>query len=91
MGCKRRILKLSGLLKMKKFNFPNIQIASVYYGITDAAMNSELGQILGDAEGQGGLACCSLWGQKESDMTGPLNNRKQVTKENILHSIRSST
>ena len=30
----------------------------------------ELGQTLGDGEGQGGLACCSLWCCKESDMTG---------------------
>ena len=34
----------------------------------------ELGQILGDGEGQGGLACCSSWGLKESDTTGWLNN-----------------
>ena len=30
----------------------------------------ELGQTLGDGEGQGGLACGSPWGCKESDMTG---------------------
>ena len=30
----------------------------------------ELGQTPGDGEGQGGLACCSPWGRKESDMTG---------------------
>ena len=24
-------------------------------------------------DGQGGLACCSLWGRKESDMTEQLN------------------
>ena len=29
----------------------------------------ELGQTLGDGEGQGGLACCSPWGRKESDTT----------------------
>ena len=29
----------------------------------------ETEQILGDGEGQGSLACCSPWGQKESDMT----------------------
>ena len=29
----------------------------------------ELGQTLGDSEVQGGLACCSPWGRKESDMT----------------------
>ena len=34
----------------------------------------ELGQTLGDGEGQGGLACCSPWDHKESDMTGHLNN-----------------
>ena len=26
----------------------------------------ELGQILGDGEGQGSLVCCSPWGHKES-------------------------
>ena len=30
----------------------------------------ELEQTLGDGEGQGGLACGSPWGRKESDMTG---------------------
>ena len=29
----------------------------------------ELGQTLGDDEGQGDLACCSPWGCKESDTT----------------------
>ena len=27
----------------------------------------------GDGDGQGGLACCSSWGHKESDMTERLN------------------
>ena len=31
---------------------------------------------LGDREGQGGLACCSPWGCKESDMTERLSNNK---------------
>ena len=34
----------------------------------------ELGQTPGDGEEQGGLACCSPWGCKESDMNGRLNN-----------------
>ena len=29
----------------------------------------ELGQILGDGEGQGSLVCCSSWGCKELDTT----------------------
>ena len=29
----------------------------------------KLEQTPGDGEGQGGLACCSLWGRKESDTT----------------------
>ena len=29
----------------------------------------EFGETLGDGEGQGSLACCRLWGYKESDMT----------------------
>ena len=33
----------------------------------------EFGQILGDGEGQGSLACCSSWGRKESDMAEQLN------------------
>ena len=34
----------------------------------------ELGQTPGDSKGQGGLACCSSWGCKESDTTQRLNN-----------------
>ena len=29
----------------------------------------EFGQVPGDVEGQGSLACCSPWGHKEPDMT----------------------
>ena len=34
------------------------------------------GQVLGDGEGQGNLACCSPWGLNESDMTEQLKNNK---------------
>ena len=34
----------------------------------------ELGQTLGDSEGQGGLVCCSPWGHKELDTPWQLNN-----------------
>ena len=37
----------------------------------------ELGQALGDGEGQEGLECCSPWGHKESDTTGQLNKSQQ--------------
>ena len=30
-------------------------------------------QALGVGDGQGGLACCSTWGRKESDTTEQLN------------------
>ena len=30
----------------------------------------------GESERQGSLACCSPWGQKESDMTEELNDDK---------------
>ena len=33
----------------------------------------EFEQALGAGDGQGGLACCSSWGRKESDMTEQLN------------------
>ena len=36
--------------------------------ITDS-MDMKSGQTLGGSEGQGGLACFSLWDHKESDMT----------------------
>ena len=38
----------------------------------------ELGQTLGDAEGQGGLACYSPWDHKESNRTGRLNNNNNM-------------
>ena len=37
-------------------------------GITDS-MDMSLSKILGVGDGQGGLACCSAWGRKESDTT----------------------
>ena len=40
--------------------------------ITDA-MDMNKWQTSGDGEGQGGLACCSPRGHKESDTTGQLN------------------
>ena len=45
---------------------------------------NELGQTQGDGEGQGGLACCSPWGCKESDTTGQTNNNNNthVIQEN---------
>ena len=42
----------------------------------------EFEQTPGDSEGQGNLACCSLWGRKELDMTEQLNSNKcQQTKK----------
>ena len=38
----------------------------------------EFEQSLGDGDGQGGLACSSPWGCKESDMTGWLNWRMSL-------------
>ena len=35
----------------------------------------EFEQALGDGEGQGSLACCGLWGHKESNTTEQLNNK----------------
>ena len=39
----------------------------------------ELGQTLGDGEGQGSLVCCSPRGRKELEKTGQLNNNKKFT------------
>ena len=40
----------------------------------------EFGQALGVGDGQGGLACCSPWGRKESDTTERLNNNNCFTE-----------
>ena len=41
-------------------------------GITDS-MGHGFGWAPGVGDGQGGLACCSLWGHKELDTTEQLN------------------
>ena len=38
----------------------------------------ELGQTLGDSEGQGGLVCCSPWVHEESNTTQQPNNGKMT-------------
>ena len=38
----------------------------------------EFEQTLGVGDGQGGLACCSPWGHKESDTTDQLNWTEQI-------------
>ena len=38
----------------------------------------EFEQAPGDSEGQGGLACCSPWGRKESDMTEQQNSNSEI-------------
>ena len=42
-------------------------------GLDGIINGHEFEQALGVGDGQGGLACCGLWGCKESDMTEPLN------------------
>ena len=39
----------------------------------DGISGLEFEQALGAGDGQGGLACCSPWGHKESDTTERLN------------------
>ena len=62
---------MSPALAVRFFTTSTIREA---HGINDA-MNMNLVQIAsGDSEGQGGPACFSPWGHKESDTTGQLNN-----------------
>ena len=49
----------------------------------------EFEQALGYGEGQGGLACCSPWGHKESDTTEQVNNNS-CAREQALGSRLSS-
>ena len=44
----------------------------------------EFEQTLGDGEGQGGLACCSPWGRKESDTTERLNDSNKSGREVLV-------
>ena len=41
----------------------------------------EFEQAPGVGDGQGGLACCSPWGRKESDTTEQLNNNSNLFAE----------
>ena len=41
----------------------------------------ELEQAPGVGDGQGGLACCSPWGHKESDMTERLNGTEMTSRK----------
>ena len=53
-------------------------------GITDS-MDMSLSK-LGVGDGQGGLACCDLWGCKESDMTEQLNWTEGYSKDGVTES-----
>ena len=48
------------------------------------------GWTLGVGDGQGGLACCSSWGQKESDTTERLNWTELSFEINILCKEKSA-
>ena len=48
-------------------------------------------QTLGDSEGQGALACCTLRGLKESDTSQQLNNKNMFTTFNSFSSLRQAT
>ena len=53
----------------------------------------EFEQTLGAGEGQGSLVCCSPWGRKELDMTGPLdtsNNSKGEAACSIYKALLST-
>ena len=58
-------------------------------GITDS-MDINLGK-LQDGEGQGSLACCSPWGQKESGMTEGLNNNSGKLLDRTGSSAQNSS
>ena len=51
----------------------------------------ELGQTLGDGEGQGGLGMLQSMGCKESDMTGRQNsnNNKHINNINNIHILEN--
>ena len=42
---------------------------------------------LGDSEGQGSLACCSSWSQKESDTNEQLNNNRGFLRDSLKSTL----
>ena len=48
----------------------------------------EFEQILGESGGQGGLACCSPQGHKESDTAKRLNNNNRVGQWDRIESLQ---
>ena len=59
-------------------------------GWHDQLNGHEFEQTLGAGDGQGGLACCSPWGHKESDTTERLNNDRTST-QTLLSKLPSSS
>ena len=57
--------------------------------ILDMNNGHELGQTLGDGEGQRGLACCGPWGHKELDRTWQLNDNNGNFMFNILKGFQA--
>ena len=58
---------------------------SYFLYVEEKLSGHEFEQALGDSEGQGSLACCSLWGCKESDVTERLNNTIPHTCVNMWY------
>ena len=46
-------------------------------------------QTPGDSEGQGSLACCSLWGRKELDTTERMSNRESSSATSFTQCLLS--
>lgn len=44
----------------------------------------EFEEALGDGEGRGGLACCFLWGRRESDTIEQLNTKIRYFTVNFI-------
>ena len=56
----------------------------IHLGLELLAMDVNLGKFQEVVGGQGGLACCSLWGQEESDTTWQLNDNIVTRRVTIL-------
>ena len=65
----------------QKKRAPEDEMAGQHRGCNE----HELGQTLGDGEGQWGLVCCSPWGHKELDTTGQLNNNNDIEKSSSIN------
>ena len=79
-----RVVQISLQWILEPLNHPNKKPGTHYQSLKGQVgwhhrlKGHEFELALGDGDGQGGLACCSPWGRKESDTTERLKNNNKT-------------